>query len=744
MMKTNLFFILLFFSSVIFAQVGIGTSNPNTSSILDIVSSSKGVLMPRMTQAQRDNINPGTADTNRDGLLIYNTDTNCYNYWNIAQANWMSLCQTATICDPSTFADFTINCSQFPTADTNNYTIGQNTSGSITFSVNVIKIGPYSLQITDNAGITYTHNGNFTTTGIQPVTVTGGGIPSGTPIIFYIKANGITTNCTYQKTATSTFSVTYTCGNSTPAQSSIPFTIGTNTNGTFTIPMTVTGTGNIPSQTFSSNGITFSTVAISNANSTNNNLTINYTGTPTSNLISFGIGSCTYQFTAATAFSYNFNCNTGVIISPQMVRGVNKSGTVTVPITVTGTGNIPAINQTVSGVTYTFAGIANATSAITSININYSGAPNTDNSLVTITNSNGTTCNIPISHPYGNAVYSCNGTPVVAGSYIVETNLTSGNFIKLKLNVTVPGYANFSSNNLNGIQFKLDNYLIDNVGTSVEVDVPAVLKDPITDAALFPLDSEQAIQVSGTYNNGGYISVDEYTIGSCSPARLDVKPKVISGASITMDGNASQSNSWPSNGAAYASDGTHASKLPKDSRISLDIRNIYNQVVGIGYQAIWYTYIKNLTTSQLTNVSFNSQGSADTGTTKDTNWVVTGKTINPSIRYGSIDPYIFGMIAPRPSTSVSDNSTDGSWGVGNNGVGTTYVEVNSFGFSFLYNSKYYKYRVIFDGNNGSTALTHLILISISDAAKTVYVPETVYTIDGVGNANERNPIFYNP
>eukprot|EP00179_Madagascaria_erythrocladioides_P005219 CAMPEP_0198312722 /NCGR_PEP_ID=MMETSP1450-20131203/3993_1 /TAXON_ID=753684 ORGANISM="Madagascaria erythrocladiodes, Strain CCMP3234" /NCGR_SAMPLE_ID=MMETSP1450 /ASSEMBLY_ACC=CAM_ASM_001115 /LENGTH=225 /DNA_ID=CAMNT_0044015679 /DNA_START=57 /DNA_END=734 /DNA_ORIENTATION=+ len=51
------------------AQVGIGTTSPDPSSILDISASDKGVLIPRMTTAERDAIsNPA------NGLAVYNTD----------------------------------------------------------------------------------------------------------------------------------------------------------------------------------------------------------------------------------------------------------------------------------------------------------------------------------------------------------------------------------------------------------------------------------------------------------------------------------------------------------------------------------------------------------------------------------------------------------------------------------------------------------------------------------------------
>ena len=52
-------------------QVGINTPTPNASAQLEINSTSRGVLFPRMTTAQRDLIT-----TPADGLVIYNTTTN--------------------------------------------------------------------------------------------------------------------------------------------------------------------------------------------------------------------------------------------------------------------------------------------------------------------------------------------------------------------------------------------------------------------------------------------------------------------------------------------------------------------------------------------------------------------------------------------------------------------------------------------------------------------------------------------
>ena len=68
-MKTITLFLSLLLSSVSFAQVGIGTTTPDNSAALDVESTNKGLLPPRMTEAERDAISaPAT------GLMIYCTD----------------------------------------------------------------------------------------------------------------------------------------------------------------------------------------------------------------------------------------------------------------------------------------------------------------------------------------------------------------------------------------------------------------------------------------------------------------------------------------------------------------------------------------------------------------------------------------------------------------------------------------------------------------------------------------------
>ena len=69
--KCFLIQLVLLSSISIHAQVGIGTITPDASSALDVYSTSKGLLMPRLTTIERDNI-PFPAV----GLLIFNTTLN--------------------------------------------------------------------------------------------------------------------------------------------------------------------------------------------------------------------------------------------------------------------------------------------------------------------------------------------------------------------------------------------------------------------------------------------------------------------------------------------------------------------------------------------------------------------------------------------------------------------------------------------------------------------------------------------
>ena len=85
-----IFTLLLFCNFITKAQdnVGIGTNTPDATALLDLLSTNKGLLVPRMTALQRLAIvSPANA------LLVYDTDTMCYFFYRQPTALWINLCK---------------------------------------------------------------------------------------------------------------------------------------------------------------------------------------------------------------------------------------------------------------------------------------------------------------------------------------------------------------------------------------------------------------------------------------------------------------------------------------------------------------------------------------------------------------------------------------------------------------------------------------------------------------------------
>ncbi|MGB1248296.1 MAG: hypothetical protein ACPG4Z_05380, partial [Chitinophagales bacterium] len=70
-------FLLLFVANVLFAQVGINTTDPDTTAVLHLEADDRGFLPPTLTTPQMDGI-----DAPADGLFIYNENDSLVEYWN--------------------------------------------------------------------------------------------------------------------------------------------------------------------------------------------------------------------------------------------------------------------------------------------------------------------------------------------------------------------------------------------------------------------------------------------------------------------------------------------------------------------------------------------------------------------------------------------------------------------------------------------------------------------------------------
>jgi Fibrobacter succinogenes major domain (Fib_succ_major) len=101
-----IFFMVMNLSGII-AQSGINTNNPDTTAVLDVYSTNKGFLPPRLTTEQRNAIATPAA-----GLTIYNTTVNCLQWWN--GSYWYDGCTTQALI--SQYPSGTVFCGSGPTA----------------------------------------------------------------------------------------------------------------------------------------------------------------------------------------------------------------------------------------------------------------------------------------------------------------------------------------------------------------------------------------------------------------------------------------------------------------------------------------------------------------------------------------------------------------------------------------------------------------------------------------------------
>ena len=94
-MKKQFLVLLMATSLYGFSQVGIGTTTPDESSILEISSTTKGFLIPRMTTTQRLALGTGTVSgVPPIGIQVYDTTTNSFWYYN--GSVWVTHANTTT------------------------------------------------------------------------------------------------------------------------------------------------------------------------------------------------------------------------------------------------------------------------------------------------------------------------------------------------------------------------------------------------------------------------------------------------------------------------------------------------------------------------------------------------------------------------------------------------------------------------------------------------------------------------
>lgn len=187
------FVLLLCFSTITYAQVGVGTLSPDASSALEIASTSKGVLLPRVNLTSNTMDLDANASTIQPiGMMVYNTGTvltRGFCYW--SGTEWRSIISASLA--PGTLG--TIQCNAV-TINPESYTAGTPYSGTMSVPYTGSNGGVFAAQtIGPINGLTATLTaGNFTV-GSGTLLYTLSGTPtvtSPTPTTFPITIGGKT------------------------------------------------------------------------------------------------------------------------------------------------------------------------------------------------------------------------------------------------------------------------------------------------------------------------------------------------------------------------------------------------------------------------------------------------------------------------------------------------------------------------------------------------------------------------
>ncbi len=174
--KTTIMLLLLV-SSGVYGQRGIGTNNPDTSAILELNSTTKGFLPPRMSTTERDGIS-----TPATGLVIYNTTVACVQFFN--GALWFDTCTQTTDGPPNNNLTVSNITYQGKSVIDNEFGIGYNGEAVLAGSTISVKLTNnagteqgYGLSATDaGTGLIYAATGTITPNTTETVTLTHNGV----------------------------------------------------------------------------------------------------------------------------------------------------------------------------------------------------------------------------------------------------------------------------------------------------------------------------------------------------------------------------------------------------------------------------------------------------------------------------------------------------------------------------------------------------------------------------------------
>ena len=349
--------------------LGEGGRPADPAAVLELGGNTRGFLLPRMTTAQRNAINMGSFPR---GLMIYNTDNNCVEYWN--DSKWVSKCDC--VAPPSAVVN-DLQCQNAVVSTP--FIAGVRATGFIRVPYKGGNGGAYRtirVNSTGVLGLTATAPADAVATGDDSLLLTVTGTPdrSGTAI-FSISLGGRSCNVNVtvnNSTNPGTNGTGDVSGWACTGALSGTLTAGTAVSGvTKVITATVTkvGTYNISTTV---NGVTFSAMGTFTGTG-NQNITLTASGIPAAaGTFTYRLNTVPYcEFTVTvvngtspstngTGEVSNWLCGTS--LSGTLTAGTSANGTVKVVIaSVTRVGTYSINTGFVNGVTFVGSGTFTAT-----------------------------------------------------------------------------------------------------------------------------------------------------------------------------------------------------------------------------------------------------------------------------------------------------------------------------------------------------------------------------------------------
>lgn len=447
------------------ASVSAPNSTPHAGAVLELESNNKGFLTPRLTTGQRDGL-PSAKLTN--GLLIYNTTTDCFNYWSAQKNTWLSLCGTPP---PAVFHITALQCNAIIANGTYKQGDVLTNSNFLTIPVTVTQPGTYEVMATTTNGYYFTTTGTFPNAGSFTIHLQG----VGTPNIGYnigdlgdkvaISLNGTVSNCE-PHVFVEKANVAYDMDCATISQEGEYFIgIVTTTDNKLKVSVNVTSTGYWNMYTNTVNGISFAGTGTFNSTG-NQQIELLATGTPI-NSGNYGYtiysnsdpaSSCSNVNVTVANVGYSIDCDNATINGNYM-QDVTLTGTntITLPINVTATGATTISTNTVNGISFS-TGLINLTSlGAQTVTLVGAGTPtNGSETELTVTGTPGgaSTCivKIPVDKQPVAFTMSC-GTLSHKGSYAPGIAMNASNTMTVTVNATYGGDWSITTDVQNGVSF---------------------------------------------------------------------------------------------------------------------------------------------------------------------------------------------------------------------------------------------------------------------------------------------------